>query len=90
MNRNTEDLFTVVPAAAVLQFINSRVCDSDVHDGQRSSLMIQLQSVSESPSTIFTLIFCTGVFGMSIDTSDENLIKIPFKYFFFFLLNTNV
>ena len=73
MNRNNEDLFTVA-AADGLQFINSRVCVSGVCDGQRSSLMIQLQSVSES---LFKLNICTDLTLISSDFSDESVIKIP-------------
>ncbi len=69
-----EDLFTDVAADYGLLMIKSRVCGSGVCDGQRSSLMIQLQSVSES---LFTLIICTDLTLISSDLSDTSVIKIP-------------
>ncbi len=48
-------------AAADGHFIKSRVCGSGVCDGQRSSLMIQLQSVSEDDCVTVLLISATQV-----------------------------
>ncbi|XDV23586.1 hypothetical protein PO909_028107, partial [Leuciscus waleckii] len=84
---NTEDLFTVAASDKDLQFIFSRVCVSDVCDGQRSSLMIQLQSVSES---LFTLIICTDLTLISTDLCDASASKIPFNLFLLVCLNTSV
>ncbi len=57
--------------------MKSRVCDSDVSDGQISSLVVQLQSVSESLSTINKLNICTNKTDISSDLSDASVIKIP-------------
>ncbi|XDV24173.1 hypothetical protein PO909_028422 [Leuciscus waleckii] len=44
IDSNTESVYDLCP-----DLIISRVCGSGICDGQRSSLMIQPQSVSESP-----------------------------------------
>jgi len=90
MNRNIEDIYTDSAAVDDIHFIKSRVCVSGVHDGQRSSLMIQLQSVSESLCAFITLNICTGIIEISIDLSDVIAIKIPFNIFLLVCLYTSV
>ncbi len=61
MDRHFEYLFK--SAAADQKFVETRVWRCDVCDDQRSSLMIQLQSVSES---LFTLIICTDLLWLTM------------------------
>ncbi len=72
MDRHFEYLFK--SAAADQKFVETRVWRCDVCDDQRSSLMIQLQSVSES---LFTLIICTDLTLIDNDLSNAIVIKIP-------------
>jgi len=51
MNSNSELRIFGLSAANDLEFIKSRVSVCGVCDDQRSSLMVQLQSVSESPTS---------------------------------------
>ena len=75
-------------AAADGHFIFSRVCGAGVHDGQRSSLIIQLQSVSESP---IRTIICGEHFYVFIDSSYLSLLmsKPPcYQILFLYFSNT--
>ncbi len=76
-----EDFVTAAAASDDFQFIFPRVCLCDVHDGQRSSLMIQFQSVSESLSACITLNICADLTEISTDLSDARAAEIPLNFF---------
>ncbi len=61
-------------AAYDFQYIFPSVCGSSGHDGQRSSLFVQLQPVSES---LFTLVICTDITEISSDLCDASAAEIP-------------
>ncbi|XDV23979.1 hypothetical protein PO909_028302, partial [Leuciscus waleckii] len=68
--------------------IKSRVFSFGVCDGQRSSLMIQLQSVSESP---IRTIMCFEYSSLCVDFSYPRLLisKLPFYKIIFLYFSKN-
>ncbi len=85
-----EDFVTAAAASDDFQFIFPRVCGSGVCGGQRSSLMIQFQSVSESLSACITLNICTDKSEISTDLSDARAAEIPLNIFLLVCFNTSV
>ncbi len=85
-----EDFVTAAAASDDFQFIFPRVCGCDVHDGQRSSLIVQFQSVSESLSACITLNICTDKSEISTDLSDARAAEIPLNIFLLVCFNTSV
>ncbi len=85
-----EDFVTAAAASDDFQFIFPRVSGCDVHDGQRSSLIVQFQSVSESLSLSITLNLCTDKTEISTDLSDARAAIIPLNIFLLLCFNTSV